>query len=128
MANGIWYDFYMAFRFEELDIWKESNNYANKVYKLTKTFPRSEFFGLISQLQRAANSIPANIAEGSGSESKKDFVHYLEIAIKSIYETISHLYLAKQQHYIREQQRIELYREAELLVKKIQSFKKWLRK
>jgi four helix bundle protein len=116
----------MAFRFEQLTIWSDANNYISKIYDITKTFPRDELFSLTDQLRRSSTSISANIAEGSGSSSKKDFIHYLDIAIKSAYETVSHLYLAKNQQYITEETRINLYTEAEILVKKIQTFKKWL--
>ncbi len=118
----------MAFRFESLDIWKESNNFVDKIYKISKKFPREETFALTDQLRRAASSVSANIAEGSGAGTKKDFSHHLDISIKSIFETVSHLHLANQQDYISEQQRKSLYDEAEVLVKKIQSFKKWLNK
>lgn len=113
----------MAFRFEHLDIWKDSITYSKKIYLLTKDFPRDELFALVSQLRRAGSSVPANIAEGCGSSTNKDLSHYLDIAIKSIYETVSHLYLAKELNYISENIRIELYKEAEILVRKIKSFK-----
>lgn len=118
----------MAFRFEKLNIWTETIEYAKQIYEITKNFPRYETFALANQLKRAASSIPANIAEGSGSTSKKEFSHYLDIASKSLYETVSHLYLAKQQNYILEKDRVRLYNDAELLIKKIQSFRKWLKK
>lgn len=116
----------MAFRFENLDIWKESNLFISKIYSATKKFPRDELFSLTNQLRRSASSISANIAEGAGSSSKKDFSHYLDIAIKSIYETVAHLYLAREQKYITEDLRRQFYDEAEVLVKRIQAFKKWL--
>lgn len=116
------------FKFESLEIWIEAKNYSNKIYYVTKSFPKEETFGLTDQLRRAANSISANIAEGSGSNSKKDFCHYLDIAIKSLYETVSHLYIAQDQDYIDENQRKELYRIAESLVKRIQNFKIWVDK
>lgn len=116
----------MGFRFEKLDIWNNAINYVNKIYSLTKNFPRDELFGLKDQLRRSASSISANIAEGSGSSSKRDFSHYLDISIKSIYETVSHLHIARSQNYIPENKRTELYNEAEVLVKRIQSFRKWL--
>ncbi|MDO8583400.1 MAG: four helix bundle protein [bacterium] len=118
----------MAFRFEKLDVWIDSIEYSRQIYKITKNFPRDETFALADQLKRPASSIPANIAEGSGSSSKKEFSHYLDIASKSLYETVSHLYLAKQQNYILEKDRFRLYNDAELLIKKIQSFRKWLNK
>jgi len=50
--------------FKELIVWQESNKFALKIYKLTQLFPKSELFGLVSQLRRAVVSVPANIAEG----------------------------------------------------------------
>jgi four helix bundle protein len=119
---------YMAFRFETLDIWKQANEYTLRIYKVTKTFPKEEIFALSDQLRRSASSIAANIAEGSGSSSKKDFCHYLDISVKSIYETVSHLYLANQQKYITNDIRENLYKDAEELTKKIKSFQAWLKK
>lgn len=116
------------FKFETLEIWIEAKNYSSAIYRLTRTFPKSEAFGLTDQLRRSANSISANIAEGSGSNSKKDFCHYLDIAIKSLYETVSHLYIAQDQEYINETKRKELYKTAEILVKRIQNFKSWVNK
>lgn len=118
----------MAFRFEKLEIWGEANNYADAIYEITKKFPKQEIFGLTDQLRRAANSIAVNIAEGSGSSSSKDFINYLNIAIKSTYETVSHLQRAINQGYISEEKRSESYNQAEILVKKIQKFKSWLKK
>lgn len=118
----------MAFRFEQLEVWHDALSYASKIYAITRAFPREELYSLTDQLRRSSSSISANIAEGSGSTSKKDFCHYLDIAIKSTYETTSHLYLATTQKYITEEKRIELYKSAEILVKKIQSFKLYLQK
>lgn len=117
----------MAFRFEHLDIWKFAVIYSTTIYTLTKKFPREEIFGIVNQLRRAANSVSANIAEGSGSASIKDFSHYLDIAVKSIHETVSFLYIAKEQNYITEAERAAIYMEAESLVKQIQAFKRSLR-
>lgn len=114
------------FKFETLDIWKDSLVFTQKIYQATKVFPRDELFSLTDQLKRSASSIPANIAEGSGSSSKKDFSHYLDIAIKSTHEVVSHLYVAEGQSYIKESERLALYKDAEILVRKIKSFRKWL--
>lgn len=116
------------FRFENLEIWRESLEYANHVYSVCESFPKEEIFGLTSQLKRAVLSVSSNIAEGCGSNTLKDFSNYLDISIKSLYETVSQLYFAKERGYINDRELGVLYAEAEILVKKIQSFKKSIRK
>lgn len=118
----------MAFKFESLEIWKLALDFANEIYGLIKEFPNDEKFELASQVRRSASSIPANIAEGSGGSSVKDFQNFLDIALKSVYETISHLALALRRGYIVEEDYENLKGEAETLVKKIKSFKSWLDK
>jgi len=113
------------FRFESLEIWQLAIEYANKLYKIAKKFPKEELFALSDQLRRAAVSISNNIAEGSGGTSK-DFANYLNMAIKSTLETVNILYFAKEQEFIKEKQRKELYNEAEKLIRKTQAFKKAL--
>lgn len=115
------------FRFEKLIIWKDSILYAKNVYKLSDKFPRTELFGLISQIKRAVLSISSNIAEGSASTTVNDFCHYLDIAIKSTTETVSQLLFALEMGYITEKELKPLYENAQVLIKKIQSFKKYLR-
>jgi len=61
----------MAFRFEHLEIWTESIEYASEIYHLIKKFTREEIFALSDQLRRSSTSISTNIAEGAGSRSKK---------------------------------------------------------
>jgi four helix bundle protein len=116
----------MAFRFEHLIVWQDSREFCSSIYTITKSFPKEEFFSLTDQLKRAAGSVSANIAEGAGSSSKKDFAHFLDIAIKSLYEVISHLYIAQDQKYITNSQRQELYNQAEKLVKQLKSLRKSL--
>jgi four helix bundle protein len=86
--------------YKDLIVWKKSVEFAVSVYKTTQTFPKSEQFGLSSQLQRAAPSISANIAEGAGRNSDKEFIHFLSIALGSLYETETHLIIAQQIGYI----------------------------
>ena len=111
------------FRFEKLEVWKESLTYAKHVYRICREFPRDELFGLTSQIKRAVLSISSNIAEGSGSSSKKDFAHFLDIAVKSVFETVSQLFFAKELDFITQKSFDSLYQEAEILVKKIQSLR-----
>lgn len=79
--------------FRELIIWKNSIILVKDVYSLTKNLPESEKFGLISQMNRCAVSLPSNIAEGSGRTSEKEFIHFLRIAISSSYELETQLVL-----------------------------------
>lgn len=85
-----------AHNFRELNIWKDSLQLVKKVYILTSGLPRDEKFGLISQINRCAVSIPTNIAEGSGRTSEKEFLHFLNIAISSSYELETQLILVEE--------------------------------
>lgn len=82
------------FRFERLSVWQSSRRLTGEIYAVTKTFPKEELFGLTGQLRRAAVSITANIAEGSGRNSDADFAHFLEIAYGSAMEVASLLFVA----------------------------------
>ncbi len=114
----------MAFRFKNLEIWKLAIDYGERIHTLIKRFPRSELFVLSSDLNRAAISISSNIAEGSGSESNREFRRYLRIAIKSVFEIISQLFVATKRRYITENEFADICNDGELLVKKIKSFLK----
>ena len=81
--------------YKELNIWKKSFEIAKEVYLISKEFPQSENFGLISQVRRCAVSVPSNIAEGSSRNSDKDFCRFLEIALGSSFELQTQLELAK---------------------------------
>lgn len=83
----------MKHNFRELNIWKEAMELVKMVYDLSKELPTEEKFGLISQINRSAVSIPSNIAEGSGRTSEKELMHFLNIAISSSYELETQLIL-----------------------------------
>lgn len=86
-------------RFKDLDVWKVSMDLVVKVYEITRGFPKSEQFGLASQLQRSAVSIPSNIAEGSGRGTRKDFAHFLDQARGSLLEVITQLEISRSLNY-----------------------------
>ena len=89
--------------FHSLGIWKKSHDLTLSIYEITaKECPNSELFALTSQLRRADSSIPMNIAEGSGKKSKKDFAHFIQMAIGSSSEVEYQLILAKDLKYINE--------------------------
>jgi len=83
------------YNFENLKAWQEAMKLSEEMYELSKKFSKEEKFSLTDQLKRATTSIPLNIAEGSGSKSRKVFSAHLEIAIKSLYELITILKLAE---------------------------------
>ena len=72
--------------FEKLRVWQSARNLIKGIYKITKAFPRSETYGLISQTNRAAVSVAANLAEGSSRTSRKDQAHFSQIAYGSLME------------------------------------------
>lgn len=83
-----------------LEAWKKAMDFVVDVYRATDSFPKEEKFGLTSQIRRAAVSIPANIAEGAGRQSDKEFVHFLAIAQGSASELETELLIGNRLGYI----------------------------
>ena len=81
--------------YENLKVWEKAHALAMEVYRITGTFPRMDGLALTSQLRRSALSIPANIAEGAGSDTPSRFRHFLQIAMGSASETKYHLLVAR---------------------------------
>jgi four helix bundle protein len=81
--------------YRDLRVWQDSMALAEMSYRLTRSFPKEEMFGLSAQVRRAAVSIPANIAEGHGRENTQSFIQYLRIAQGSLKELETHLILAE---------------------------------
>jgi len=81
--------------YRQLEVWQYGMQLAEDCYQVTRKFPREELFGLVSQIRRAASSIPANIAEGQGREHTKEFLHYLSLARGSLKELETHLILSQ---------------------------------
>ncbi len=82
-----------------LEVWEWSVQLAEMVYEMTREFPREEKFGLVSQMRRAAVSIPSNIAEGAARTTKPDFIRFLTIAIGSLSELDTQLELSHRLKY-----------------------------
>ncbi|SCD20984.1 23S rRNA-intervening sequence protein [Proteiniphilum saccharofermentans] len=86
--------------FKKLDIWNKSVEFVADIYRLVNRLPQIERFGLVTQMQRAAVSIPTNIAEGSAKSSNKDFARFLEISLGSAYELETELLVSFKLSYI----------------------------
>jgi four helix bundle protein len=80
--------------YQDLQVWQNSMNLAERVYDLTRQFPKEELYGLTSQIRRAVISIPANIAEGWGRQTTGEFRQFLHNAQGSLRELETHLLLA----------------------------------
>ncbi len=78
---------------KQLEVWQIAMDLAEQSYRITRSFPREELFGLTSQIRRAAVSVPANIAEGQGRANTKEFLHFLSIARGSLMELETHFLL-----------------------------------
>jgi len=92
--------FCLMTNYQNLDAWNIGISLVSEIYEITSAFPKEELFGLVSQMRRAAISVPCNIAEGVGRQSKKDTIHFLHIARGSIYETQTLAHISKLNGYI----------------------------
>lgn len=113
----------MAFKFENLRVWELAIDLSAEVSKLVKTFPAEERFVLSTQMQRAADSVALNIAEGSTGQSNAEFKKFLGYANRSAIEVVSCLHLGRKRNIIAEDDFTRLYASFEGLIIKIQALK-----
>jgi len=116
----------MAFKFEQLEVWKRAIDYTNAIHSITLTFPKAELFILTSQIKRASDSIDLNLAEGSTGQSNLEFSKFCGYALRSAIEVVSCLYIARKRDLINNENFILLYDEAEVIVRQIQALRKSL--
>ncbi|MFZ1808504.1 MAG: four helix bundle protein [Cyclobacteriaceae bacterium] len=88
--------------YKELKLWQKSVDLAVEIYKVTNSFPKEEMYGLTSQIKRSAVSIPSNIAEGAGRNTKKDFNNFLGISTGSSCELDTQLIIASRIGFIKD--------------------------
>jgi four helix bundle protein len=93
---------------EKLEVWNKSVDFVVAMYRATESFPKEEKFGLTSQIRRAAVSIPANIAEGAGRNSDKEFAYFLSNAQGSSSELETELLIAHRLNYLTENVYLEM--------------------
>jgi len=112
--------------FRKLKVYQRSLDYSVEIYKLSKSFPKDELYGLISQVRRAAVSIALNIAEGSGSSSVKEYKRFLEISQRSAYEVMACLEIGLKLEYCESNEYGRLVMEADEIAAMITGFSKSL--
>ncbi len=113
-----------VFSFEKLEVWELAKDFAISIYRLTKKFPDYEKYGLISQLNRAAISIPTNITEGSGRIGSKDKANFTNIANSSLLEVLNLLIISEELNFITEKELIENREKIEIISQKLSSLRK----
>ena len=86
--------------YRDLLVWQKAIDLVVEAYRATASFPKSETYGLTSQIRRAASSIPANIAEGYGRGSRKEYVQFLTVAQGSLKELETHFIVAEKLSYL----------------------------
>ncbi|OGN20546.1 MAG: hypothetical protein A3I32_01215 [Candidatus Yanofskybacteria bacterium RIFCSPLOWO2_02_FULL_45_10] len=111
----------MYYRFENLDVWKLARLFSVEIYRISNKFPKSEIFGLISQIRRAAISVALNIAEGSSRGSDLEFKRFLRISLGSISEVVTTLYIALDLELVTKNQFDNLYKVSGELTAKIKA-------
>jgi four helix bundle protein len=112
-----------AYPFEKLRVWESARRLVKSVYKATRTFPRSEFYGLSSQTNRAAASVAANLAEGSARTSRKDQAHFSQIAYGSLMELACLLILAVDLDFLSTEDESELRAEIESVSRQLNALR-----
>ncbi len=118
----------MTHNFLNLEVWKRSRALVKDIYQATETFPSEEKFGLISQLRRSAVSVPSNIAEGCGRGTTPQFVHFLDIAIGSLCELETQIYLSYDLAFIKKEVMTNLLEEITIIRKMTLRFRASLKK
>ena len=106
--------------YKDLIVWQKSIALVTSVYSLTKAFPDDEKFGMVSQINRAVVSVPANIAEGWGRESSKNYIQFLRISRGSLMETETLMLISKNLNFISEQNYLEVNKQIDEVGKILQ--------
>ena len=114
-----------TYGFEKLDVWKQSKDLVVCVYGITKNFPKEEKYSLVSQINRAAVSVPSNIAEGSSRSSRKEQAHFTQIAYGSLVELLTQLIISQEIGYISNEEYSSLRKRIEELTNKLNSLRKY---
>lgn len=113
---------YHTYSFERLEVWKLAREVKKEMYLISMDFPKSEIYGLTSQIRRSAGSISANIAEGSGRAGIADRAHFVNLAYSSGMELLDHIITAKDLNYLDEKKYLNLRKKLDELLNKLNAF------
>jgi four helix bundle protein len=115
----------MAFKFEQLEVWQQSLEYIDIVYRIASLLPESERFNVQAQIIRAATSVNLNIAEGSTGQTDAEQARFLGLAIRSLIETVACQHIIHKRGWLRDTTLLrQAYREASLLAARLQTMRK----
>lgn len=113
----------MAFKFENLKVWQRSVDLSGQIGDLIKSFPVEERYILASQMQRAADSVSLNIAEGSTGQTNPEFKRFLGLSLRSAVELVGCFYLGQRRNLITKEQFDHFYGTLTDLIKGIQALR-----
>ncbi|MHB1353891.1 MAG: four helix bundle protein [Thiobacillus sp.] len=115
-----------VFSYRDLSVWQVAMQLTESVYTVTRSFPQSELYALANQLQRAAVSIPSNIAEGHARNTTRDYLRFVSIAMGSLAEVETQIELAARLNYRGIEQRDALFTTTDELGRMLQGLRKSL--
>ena len=115
------------FRFMDLEIWKDSMDLVDRLFELADRLEERKLYRFADQLRGSSLSMSNNIAEGSGSDSKREFLNFLNIARRSTFENANMVLVLEKRGFIDEVEATELLRTLDHLCRKITNFQKTLR-
>ncbi len=114
-------------KYSDLKVWQKSMDLVDELYSISEQFPQSECFGISSQLQRAAVSIPSNIAEGHGRKSTNAFLNHLSIAFASLMEAETLILISERRKYIDKNKTASLLAQTDEIGKMLSGLRKSLK-
>ncbi|MFH1940470.1 MAG: four helix bundle protein [bacterium] len=117
----------VKFRFQDLEIWKMAIGIADKLFDISDELEQRHLYRFAEQLRAAGMSMSNNIAEGSGSNSNKEFARFLNMARRSTFENANILILLCRRNIIQEKIQNDLLKELDLLCRKITTFQRTLK-
>ena len=113
--------------YRDLTVWQKACDLAQEVYSLTRQFPKEELYGIVSQMRRAAVSVPSNIAEGAEREGPAEYRRFLSIATGSLAELHTQVELARRFSYVTAQQAEQVDRDIDEISKMLYGLRRRLK-